>query len=160
MTTTNANLMLNLFLKYTCRLSEGNGRAIYEIGVADNGTFVGLPPRDMEESVKTLRRMADFLKADVTILRKVTVESTQRHGTLETVRKQPTHSGSPQTKPEYLIVEAKVTSRLADEHHFLEIRVALVGGPDAGKSTLLGRLAHGIADNGRGKARMSLSIGR
>ncbi|KAI8348383.1 hypothetical protein B0O80DRAFT_490073 [Mortierella sp. GBAus27b] len=146
------------------RLSEGNGSAIYEIGVADNGSFVGLSPQDMDASLKTLQRMADFLKADVTILRKVSVESTQRHDTAEDgvatpglVRRQlSAHSGSPRTRPEYLVVEAMVTSRLADEHHFLEIRVALVGGPDAGKSTLLGRLAHGIADNGRGKARLNL----
>ncbi|KAG0264976.1 GTP binding protein [Mortierella polycephala] len=146
-------------------LSEGHGNAIYEIGVADDGSFVGLSPEDMEISLKTLRRMADFLKADVTILRKVSVESTQQNDSgngeevspLGIARKQfSTHSESPRTKPEYLVVEAKVTSRLADEHHFLEIRVALVGGPDAGKSTLLGRLAHGIADNGRGKARLNL----
>ncbi|KAG0307244.1 GTP binding protein, partial [Dissophora globulifera] len=112
--------------------------------------------------------MADFLNADVTILRRVSVESTQQGdasedgsvamtGGQDIVRKQNSaHSGSPRTDPEYLVVEAKVSSRLADEHHFMEIRVALVGGPDAGKSTLLGRLAHGIADNGRGKARLNL----
>ncbi|KAF9166470.1 GTP binding protein [Mortierella sp. AD011] len=154
------------------KLSEGNGSAIYEIGVADDGSFVGLSPQDMEVSLKTLRRMADFLKADVTILRKVSVESTQQHNDGEggegsetgsgsappgIIRRQlPAYSGTPRTAPEYLVVEAKVTSRLADEHHFVEIRVALVGGPDAGKSTLLGRLAHGIADNGRGKARLNL----
>ncbi|KAF9434160.1 GTP binding protein [Entomortierella beljakovae] len=164
------------------RLSEGNGSAIYEIGVADDGSFVGLSPQDMEISLQTLQRMADFLKADVTILRRVSVESAQQHhdgegevtgvvgisGMVGTspddddiasgiARKQLSgHTGTPRTAPEFLVVEAKVTSRLADEHHFLEIRVALVGGPDAGKSTLLGRLAHGIADNGRGKARLNL----
>ncbi|KAF9217679.1 GTP binding protein [Podila verticillata] len=146
------------------RLSEGHGNAIYEIGVADDGSFVGLSPEDMDISLKTLHRMAEFLKADVTILRKVSVESTQhfqrdqdQDGSLTPLsRRVFTNSGSPRTEPEYLVVEAKVTSRLAEEHHFLEIRVALVGGPDAGKSTLLGRLAHGIADNGRGKARLNL----
>ncbi|KAF9325358.1 GTP binding protein [Podila minutissima] len=152
------------------RLSEGHGNAIYEIGVADDGSFVGLSPEDMDVSLKTLHRMAEFLKADVTILRKVSVESTQhfqrdqedgegatQDGSLTPLsRRVFTNSGSPRTEPEYLVVEAQVTSRLAEEHHFLEIRVALVGGPDAGKSTLLGRLAHGIADNGRGKARLNL----
>ncbi|KAK3827016.1 MAG: hypothetical protein J3R72DRAFT_11655 [Linnemannia gamsii] len=148
------------------RLSEGHGSAIYEIGVADDGSFVGLSPQDMEVSLKTLHRMADFLKADVTILRRVSVESTQQvdtssiedgSGTPGVIRRRlSTNLGSPRTDPEYLVVEARVTSRLAEEHHFLEIRVALIGGPDAGKSTLLGRLAHGIADNGRGKARLNL----
>ncbi|KAF9946464.1 GTP binding protein [Mortierella alpina] len=141
------------------RLSEGHGSAIYEIGVADDGAFVGLSPEDMDISLQTLHRMADFLKADVTLLRKVSVESTQpEDGSAPGInRKHPSaHISTPRTDPEYLVVEAKVTSRLADEHHFMEIRVALVGGPDAGKSTLLGRLAHGIADNGRGKARLNL----
>lgn len=146
------------------RLSEGHGSAIYEIGVADDGSFVGLSPQDMEVSLQTLQRMANFLKADVTILRRVSVESTQQADTSSTEdgsgtsgivrRRLSTNIGSPRTDPEYLVVEARVTSRLTEEHHFLEIRVALIGGPDAGKSTLLGRLAHGIADNGRGKARM------
>ncbi|KAF9932315.1 GTP binding protein [Linnemannia zychae] len=148
------------------RLSEGHGSAIYEIGVADDGSFVGLSPQDMEVSLQTLYRMADFLKADVTILRKVSVESTQQtdtsstedgSGTFGVVRRRlMTNTESPKSDPGYLVVEARVTSRLAEEHQFLEIRVALIGGPDAGKSTLLGRLAHGIADNGRGKARLNL----
>lgn len=39
---------------------------------------------------------------------------------------------------------------------FLEIRVAVVGNVDAGKSTLLGVLTHGELDNGRGTARQKL----
>lgn len=39
---------------------------------------------------------------------------------------------------------------------FLEIRVAVVGNVDAGKSTLLGVLTHGELDNGRGHARQKL----
>lgn len=39
---------------------------------------------------------------------------------------------------------------------FVEIRVAVVGNVDAGKSTLLGVLTHGELDNGRGHARLKL----
>lgn len=39
---------------------------------------------------------------------------------------------------------------------FLEIRVAVVGNVDAGKSTLLGVLTHGELDNGRGHSRQKL----
>ncbi|KAG0268878.1 GTP binding protein [Actinomortierella ambigua] len=170
------------------RLSEGHGSAIYEIGVADDGSFVGLSPEDMEVSLQTLFRMADALSADVTILRRVSVETAQRQHldlpnqdqeemdspnasssaatatTTTTTRTTATtfsstpikSASSPRTDPEFLVVEARVTSRLSRKHHFVEIRVALVGGPDAGKSTLLGRLAHGIADNGRGKARLNM----
>merc|ERR1712141_236827 len=44
----------------------------------------------------------------------------------------------------------------ADEKDFMEIRCAVVGNVDAGKSTLLGVLTHGALDNGRGLARQKL----
>uniref|UniRef100_A0A8C6V023 Uncharacterized protein n=1 Tax=Neogobius melanostomus TaxID=47308 RepID=A0A8C6V023_9GOBI len=40
--------------------------------------------------------------------------------------------------------------RRVGELDFLEVRVAVVGNVDAGKSTLLGVLTHGELDNGRG----------
>ena len=46
--------------------------------------------------------------------------------------------------------------RKADTRDFMEIRVAVVGNVDAGKSTLLGVLTHGELDNGRGHARLKL----
>lgn len=39
---------------------------------------------------------------------------------------------------------------------FVDIRVAVIGNVDAGKSTLLGVLTHGEFDNGRGRARLNL----
>lgn len=44
----------------------------------------------------------------------------------------------------------------ADSNDFQEVRVAVVGNVDAGKSTLLGVLTHGELDNGRGLARQKL----
>jgi len=44
----------------------------------------------------------------------------------------------------------------AKENDFQEVRVAVVGNVDAGKSTLLGVLTHGELDNGRGLARQRL----
>ena len=46
--------------------------------------------------------------------------------------------------------------RCYEEKDFMEIRVAVVGNVDAGKSTLLGVLTHGELDNGRGFARQAL----
>ena len=39
---------------------------------------------------------------------------------------------------------------------FMDIRIAVVGNVDAGKSTLLGVLTHGELDNGRGLSRLKL----
>ncbi|KAJ3413060.1 GTP binding protein [Chytridiales sp. JEL 0842] len=57
---------------------------------------------------------------------------------------------------ERFVAEVLVRKCLSDDQHFLEIRVAIVGGADAGKSTLLGVLAHSELDNGRGKSRLNL----
>ena len=41
------------------RLREGQGEAIYEIGVADSGMLTGLTESEMDDSIDTLRKMAD-----------------------------------------------------------------------------------------------------
>jgi len=51
------------------RLREGQGEAIYEIGVEDNGVLAGLSPAEMTASINTLRQMAHTLGATITVLR-------------------------------------------------------------------------------------------
>ncbi|GAA94866.1 uncharacterized protein L969DRAFT_97172 [Mixia osmundae IAM 14324] len=55
------------------RLIEGGGLAIYEIGILDDGTLIGLDAQDLEISLRTLRTMADQLSAKVDILRKIEI---------------------------------------------------------------------------------------
>ena len=50
-----------------------------------------------------------------------------------------------------VLIRKKITTQ-----DFIEIRVAVVGNVDAGKSTLLGVLTHAELDNGRGHARQKL----
>lgn len=56
------------------RLREGQGEAIYEIGVEDTGILAGLSDREMDASISTLRRMANQLCASVTLLRERDIE--------------------------------------------------------------------------------------
>ncbi|KAJ3114458.1 GTP-binding protein 1 [Phlyctochytrium bullatum] len=124
----------HLITQMKWRLAEGSGEAMYEIGVSDNGELVGLSPEDLEASLETLRLMASELDADVSVVRR--------------------RSG---TKGEsYFVAEVLVRKRVSDKHHFLEVRVAILGGADAGKSTLVGVLTHSELDNGRGKSRLNL----
>jgi len=51
------------------RLREGQGEAIYEIGVGDDGFLHGLTAGEMEASLGTLRTMANRLGASITVLR-------------------------------------------------------------------------------------------
>lgn len=113
------------------RLREGHGEAIYEIGVADSGHLCGLNDNDMASSLETLRRMAQSLGATTTILRRKSV------GTQSSV------------------VEVLVR-KIPDDQHSIEVRVGVLGGVNAGKSTLLGVLTQGELDNGRGSARLNM----
>eukprot|EP00062_Callorhinchus_milii_P013169 gi/632960961/ref/XP_007896493.1/ PREDICTED: GTP-binding protein 2 isoform X1 [Callorhinchus milii] len=117
------------------RLQEGRGEAVYQIGVEDNGLLVGLLEEELRASLKTLRRMAEKVGADITILRERDVEY---------------DTDSPRRIAEVLV------RKVPDDQQFLDLRVAVLGNVDSGKSTLLGVLTQGELDNGRGRARLNL----
>ncbi|KJE94417.1 GTP binding protein 1 [Capsaspora owczarzaki ATCC 30864] len=119
-----------LLRQLRARLQESQGETIYEVGVADGGSS-GLTQEQLDQSVATLRQLAIECKADISLLREKQADA----GTVA----------------EYL-----VRRRMDDESDFIEVRVAVVGNVDAGKSTLLGVLTHGELDNGRGKSRLRL----
>eukprot|EP00128_Syssomonas_multiformis_P011424 Colp12_sorted_trinity150504_noHs@4353 len=119
----------HLITQMKWRLEEGNGEAFYEIGVEDNGTLAGLSETDMEASLQTLSKMASRLGAKVEILRKQKFE-------------------------EKAVAEIRVR-RSSKTDQFTEVRVAVLGNVDAGKSTVLGVLSRGELDNGRGKSRLA-----
>lgn len=50
----------------------------------------------------------------------------------------------------------RVSSLFWGPGQFLDLRVAVLGNVDSGKSTLLGVLTQGELDNGRGRARLNL----
>ena len=164
-------------------LEESSG-ALYEIGVSDDGTFVGLTRDELEESLTVLRAMAFSLGCDVQILRVVVVGDCQ--WTEETQPKKKTASRQKQEK--LLVAEVLVAPRLGpsrpstdlaararDNSAFIaaengatphqtgeiqseseQLRVSLTGSTTSGKSSLLGTLSTSTLDNGRGKSRLSL----
>jgi GTPase len=113
------------------RLQEGQGEALYEIGVEDCGTLSGVNSEELEASLTTLKKMADRLGASITILYERKLEN-DRH-----------------------IVEVLVR-KVPDDQHFIDLRVAVLGTVDSGKSSLVGVCTHGELDNGRGRARLNL----
>ncbi|KAL9540956.1 hypothetical protein MBANPS3_009386 [Mucor bainieri] len=124
-------------------LSEGNGEALYEIGVDDDGTIKGLTVDEMEMSINTLRKMAKALEADVSIMREFTLDDSMK-----------IHASKIQHKVAEILVRKRPSED--DSQRFTDLRIVLVGGLGAGKSTLLGHLSHGAKDNGRGRARLNL----
>lgn len=132
------------------RIADCRGECIYEIGIGEgtlemsffyliqsyqlyiflDGGENGLETDDYQAALATLRSLASTLNAEC-------VELRQRKG----------EKGA---TGQYLV------RKRVDETDFMEIRVAVVGNVDAGKSTLLGVLTHGELDNGRGFARQRL----
>jgi hypothetical protein len=64
--------------KLLAGLEESRG-ALYEIGVSDDGTFVGLAKDEIDESLKTLRFMAASLGCNVQVVRMVIVGDCEWH---------------------------------------------------------------------------------
>ncbi|KAL0047701.1 hypothetical protein WJX82_009826 [Trebouxia sp. C0006] len=122
-------------MKY--RLAEGNGECFYFIGVEDDGYPRGLTQTDMDISLATLRAMSEEVHAATTLLRKAA-------GT---------------RKRQCAIV--RVHKLCVDDVTYTDLRIAVAGSVDAGKSSLVGVLTHGIdgrplLDNGCGSARMNV----
>merc|ERR1712142_479509 len=112
-------------------LEEGRGETIFELGSGEDAGEIGLTEQNLEASVATLQSIAEILESDCNLL-----------------QSKPCDGG--RKLVQYLI------RKKADTRDFMEIRVAVVGNVDAGKSTLLGVLTHGELDNGRGFARQKL----
>ncbi|KAJ2786714.1 GTP binding protein [Coemansia interrupta] len=115
------------------RLAEGGGHAIYVIGVHDDGTVVGITEDEFRMTVATIRDMASQLDNTYvsSIKKRVMPEMDDR-----------------------VVAEVTLTQRNAVQRS--ELRVTVLGDHNAGKSTVLGCLTYGEADNGRGKARLNL----
>ena len=112
------------------RLAEGAGEALYEIGVEDGGTLTGLDEEDMAASLDTLRRMSVDANAKMSVLHRCVV----RGG----------------------MAVCEVLMQTLSSSQKTELRVACIGGTQAGKSTLVAVLSAGTLDNGHGSARTSV----
>lgn len=161
-------------------LEESQG-ALYEIGVADDGTFVGLTQDELDESVTNLQAMAASLGCRVEILRRVLVgkcewseDCSTASTELSKTRTESLWVAEALVSPDldfYNLTpvltrqnthntskgEPGVDSVLAEESsHTEQIRISIAGPSTAGKSSLLGTLTSSALDNGRGSSRLSL----
>ncbi|KAK4447686.1 GTP-binding protein 2 [Podospora aff. communis PSN243] len=158
---------------------ESSRGALYEIGVADDGTLAGLTKDEIDESLATLRVMATSLGCSMKVLRIVDVGDCEW---VENDDSEPTpvpDAEKPRHHARLWVAEALVRPhlshrdgekpstpkpRLAEDLPdpkqgpltIDQLRVTLTGPTTAGKSTILGTLSTGTLDNGRGKSRLSL----
>ncbi|KAE9417196.1 hypothetical protein Angca_002472 [Angiostrongylus cantonensis] len=131
-----ASRLQHLITQMKWRLREGQGEAIYEVGVEDNGELRGLSDVELEESLVTLRAMTHALGASMVIL-------TEKDVT-------PRNSCSRRRVVEVLV------RKVPECQQFIELRLAVLGGADVGKSTLCGVMTQGCLDDGNGKTRLNL----
>lgn len=149
---------------------EDSKGALYEIGVADDGTFVGLATDELEESLQNLRIMAASLGCSVSVLRQVAVGEC-RWEEYDAENKKSYEKASPLWVAEAYVRPSSSNEEngdLSKKHHFDngnepqpssntdQLRITLTGATMSGKSSLLGTLTTSTLDNGRGKSRLNL----
>jgi len=115
-------------MRYRCK--EGGSECIYHIGVDDDGTLVGVTNDEFNETLGCLKKAAEK-NSYIIIPITTTIIS-----------------------PGLSIHELLI--RENNKNTYVDIRVAIAGSVDSGKSTFLGVLTNGINDNGRGSARLSV----
>jgi len=114
------------------RLGEGQGEAIYELGVTDDGTMQGLSADELAQSFGTLSRMAKTLNADVS---KIAVSAGAR----------PT------------LACWRLLVRELRDGDYIDVRVAVAGNVDAGKC--LARDTPVLMHDGRLRAVQHVAVG-
>jgi elongation factor 1-alpha len=113
-------------MRYRCSI-EGDGEAIYNLGVEDNGTMSGITEEEYNETIRCISKVADKNNYSTSLLSTTDVSADKK------------------------IYEVLI--REINENKYIDIKVAVAGNVDAGKSTILGSLITGQNDNGRGLTR-------
>ena len=108
------------------RIKEGNGIAIYLIGVEDDGSISNISSEERKESIKNIKKIAKNIGAFV---------------------------DSIDFKNNYLEITIKNNFKPID---FYEKRIVFLGESGVGKSTLISVLSKGTIDDGNGLARLAL----
>ncbi len=121
-------------MRYRC--NEGGSECIYNLGVDDDGTIVGITQQEYNTTINCLKSAADKNKYSISIL-----------------TYSPVNNGNSGTEPKNIY---EILIREINDHSYIDIKVAIAGSVDCGKSTLLSVLINGKPDDGRGSARLNV----
>jgi elongation factor 1-alpha len=124
------------------RVLSGDGEARYVIGVTDDGGVAGIPPAEFSESMDVLSLLAEEAGAhidDVQTWSAATSASEGRNGENGIVG----------------VARIREGTVMEDDEHIV---VGTAGHVDHGKSTLVGSLVTGEADDGQGGTRSFLDV--
>ncbi len=109
------------------RMNEGNGEAVYYIGIDDDGSVYGLSKSQIRESMKTFKEMCKDVNAKI-----IKVEYPCEGAVKITVRSKKN------------VIRVK-------EH-----RTVFLGNTGVGKSSLISLICYGLLDDGNGSSRQAL----
>jgi len=125
---------------------------------------MNLTKEEYDQVLSTIKKAAEALDADVSILHErstptlsTTTSSTfTSSSSVSSTNLTENASTSTSSTIPYCFGHVLIRQRGRRVEELLEIRCAVVGNVDAGKSTLLGVLTKDVLDDGRGKARLNL----
>ncbi|KAE8392235.1 putative GTP binding protein [Aspergillus alliaceus] len=125
------------------RIDEGHGETIFDVGTEDGGESMGFDVAQWTTALQRVQEAAGTLPAHCRILLTYNV------------------GGSEESKIRNDRIKGSCGKLLIRQpaetvEEMAELRIAVVGNVDAGKSTMLGVLVKGNLDDGRGKARVNL----
>lgn len=114
-------------MKY--RLAAGMGECIYYLGVKDSGDPEGITTEEMDYSLKNLDILCREIGADWSIIQRTPVQKKE---------------------------VCSVMVRENNNTQFIDLKIAVIGNVDSGKSTFLGVLVSSKLDDGAGSARVNI----
>jgi len=112
------------------RMEEGRGECLYCIGVSDSGNLMGLTDEEYKSTMVIFEKVVESSNYTMTMLSEKEVEEGRK-------------------VYEFLIRENNETK-------YVDLKIAISGSVDTGKSSTLGTLMSGKLDNGRGSARLNV----
>lgn len=125
------------------RLDEGQGETLFDLGLEDGGDSMGFDLPQWETALQHLREAAETIPAHCRILLTHNVGG-------------PEESSVKNDRIKGVWGKVLIRQDATNVEEMGEIRIAVVGNVDAGKSTMLGVLVKGGLDDGRGRARVNL----
>lgn len=158
----NTDKLISLSCQMRYRMNEGENnnkhKVIYYLGVRDNGEIVGLTDEEYEETYNNLsmvinmnnykvKKVKEFLYHNYTTRSRMGNSSTERVIYCDVL--------CPKDEEPNFIPKKyyKISIIKQNNSKYVDIKIAIAGKVDSGKSTLLGGLMSGIKDNGNGLTR-------
>ncbi|CAI7645613.1 unnamed protein product [Penicillium viridicatum] len=125
------------------RIDEGHGETIFDLGLEDGGESMGFDLGQWKTALQRLGEAAETIPAHCRVLLTYNVGG-------------PEESSVANDRVQGAWGKVLVRHHIDNVEEMAELRIAVVGNVDAGKSTTLGVLVKGGLDDGRGRARVNL----